>query len=62
VDWLPDSDFYGGKTGVKGSEFEFTIGLYKNVTFGFDYYISQPIDNSANMDMSLLQADLVIKF
>jgi hypothetical protein len=62
VDWLPDSDFYGGETGTKGSEFEFTFGLAKNVTLGLDYYLSQPIDNPSNKDMSLLQADLVIKF
>ena len=62
VDWLPDSDFYEGDTGVKGSEFEFTFGLHKNVTFGIDYYLNQPIDNPDNEDMSLLQADLVLKF
>jgi polyhydroxyalkanoate synthesis regulator phasin len=62
VDWLPDSDFYGGETGTKGSEFEFTFGLSKNVTFGIDYYLSQPIDNLSNKDESLLQVDLVIKF
>jgi polyhydroxyalkanoate synthesis regulator phasin len=62
VDWLPDSDFYGGETGTKGSEFEFTFGIAKNVTLGLDYYLNQPIDNPNNKDMSLLQADLVIKF
>jgi len=62
VDWLPDSDFYEGETGVKGSEFEFTFGLSKNVTFGIDYYLNQPIDNLSDKDMSLIQADLVVKF
>ncbi len=62
VDWLPDSDFYGGETGTKGSEFEFTFGVAKNITLGLDYYLCQPIDNPNNRDMSLLQADLVIKF
>ena len=62
VDWLPDSDFYGGKTGTKGSEFEFVFGVSKNVTLGLDYYLNQPIDNPDNKDMSLLQLDLVIKF
>ena len=62
VDWLPDSDFYGGETGTKGSELEFTLGIAKNVTLGLDYYLSQPINNPNNKDMSLLQADLVIKF
>jgi hypothetical protein len=62
VDWLPDSDFYEGDTGVKGSEFELTFGLSKNVTFGIDYYASQPINNPGKRDMSVLQADLVVKF
>jgi hypothetical protein len=62
VDWMPDSDFYEGQTGIKGSEFELTLGLGKNVTFGIDYYASQPIKNPGKKDMSLLQADLVVKF
>jgi hypothetical protein len=62
VDWLPDSDFYEGDTGVKGSEFEFTFGLSKNVTFGIDYYSNQPIDNPDKENMSLIQTDLVVKF
>ena len=64
-DWLPDSDFYGGGTGVKGSEFEFTIGLYKNVTFGIDYYMTEPIrlaPGALSQDQTILQADLVVKF
>lgn len=63
VDWLPDSDFYDGETGVKGGEFEFTFGLSKNVTFGIDYYASKHnIDNPSDDDLSLIQADLVLKF
>jgi len=62
VDWLPDSDFSGGATGVKGSEFELTCGLSKNVTAGLDYYLSAPIDNPSKKDMSLIQVDLVVKF
>ena len=63
VDWLPDSDFYEGDTGVKGSEFELTFGLHKNVTFGIDYYANQIITDDPDKEkMKLLQADLVIKF
>ena len=62
VDWLPDSDFYNGKTGVKGSEYELTFGLRKNVTFGLDYYADQPIVNLSNKNMKVLQVDLVVKF
>ncbi len=64
-DWLPDSDFYGGATGVKGSEFELALGVYKNVTFGVDYYMTEPIrlaPGALSMDQDLLQLDLVVKF
>jgi len=62
AEWMPDSDFYSGKTGVKGGEFELTFGLSKNVTFGLDYYMSAPIDNPNKRDETLMQGDLVIKF
>jgi len=63
VDWLPDSDFYDGETGVEGNEFEVTFGLSKNVTFGIDYYSSKHnIDDPSDDNLSLIQADLVIKF
>lgn len=61
LDFWPDSDFYGGETGVKGSEVEFILGLSKNVTFGLDYYNAKPIDNSDDKE-NLLQVDLVVKF
>ncbi len=64
-DWLPDSDFYGGGTGVKGSEFEFTVGLHKNVNFGITYYMTEPIrlaPGALPADQTLLQADLAVKF
>lgn len=62
-DFLPDSDFYGGATGVKGSEVEFTLGLSKHVTFGIDYYLdAKPINEDTDREQKVLQADLVIKF
>jgi hypothetical protein len=64
-DFLPDSDFYGGSTNAKGSEFEFTLGLHKNLTLGVDYYISE-IDKTlvgeGNREENLLQVDLVLKW
>lgn len=62
LDFWPDSDFYDGETGVKGSEFEFVVGLSKNVTFGLDYYSTKAIDRNIGEDESLLQADLIVKF
>jgi hypothetical protein len=48
-DFLPDSDFYGGATNVKGSEIEFELGLAKHVTFGIDYYFDvKPINGDTD--------------
>ena len=62
LDFWPDSDFYDGETGVKGSEFEFVMGLSKHVTFGLDYYMAKAIDRNIGEDEKLLQADLIVKF
>ena len=64
-DFLPDSDFYGGSTNVKGSEIEFELGLHKNLTFGIDYYISEidkTLAGEGNREENLLQVDLVLKW
>ncbi|MBW1683054.1 MAG: putative porin [Deltaproteobacteria bacterium] len=69
-DWLPDSDFYGGRTNVKGSEYEVVFGLAKNVTLGIDYYDAKPIRTQAvglggglaDQDEKVFQADLVLKW
>ena len=62
-DFLPDSDFYGGATGVKGSEVEFKLGLAKHVSFGIDYYLDvKPINGDTDKEQKVLQADLVIKW
>lgn len=76
-DSLPDSDIYGGSTNIKGHEFELTLGIAKNVTIGFDYYKSKPIEKRAARtntvpgprvamdpynEEELLQIDLVVKW
>ncbi len=62
-DFLPDSDFYGGATNVKGSEAEFALGLAKHVIFGIDYYFDvKPIDGDTDKKQNVLQADLVLKW
>ena len=64
-DFLPDSDFYGGSTNVKGSEIEFTLGLHKNLTLGIDYYLSEidkTLPGEGNREENLLQVDLVLKW
>jgi len=61
LDIFPDSDAYGGDTGVKGYEFVFKYGLAKNISFALDYYRMKRI-NGNSMDEDLLQADINIKF
>ena len=64
-DLLPDSDFYGGSTNVKGSEIEFILGLHKNLTLGVDYYISEidkTLPGEGNREENILQVDLVLKW
>ncbi|MCD6155494.1 MAG: putative porin [Candidatus Atribacteria bacterium] len=63
LDIFPDSDTYGGKTGVKGHEAEFKFGLAKNLALGLDYYNVKQTDLSAEENpLHLLQVDLVWKF
>jgi hypothetical protein len=47
LDIFPDSDFYGGATGVKGMENVLEIGLAKNLSFTVDYYRTIPIHRTA---------------
>lgn len=62
LDFWPDSDFYNGETNVKGSEFEFVVGLSKNVTFGLDYYRTEPVMGNTDREQSVLQVDLILTF
>lgn len=65
-DALPDSDFYGGSTNVKGHELVITLGIAKNVSLGLDYYKSKPIRKLNGLDPyndeTLIQIDLVLKW
>lgn len=56
---LGDSDAYGGKDG-KGYEFILTLGITKNLSFGFDYYEMEKIKGGSKK--SLAQFDLSYKF
>ena len=65
VDVFPDSDRYGGRTGVRSHEGIFTLGLSPNWEFGLDYYYSAlTTANGLTNDkqQNLIQADLVWKF
>lgn len=61
LDIFPDSDFYGGKTGVKGYEIQLIMGLYKNTSLNLDYYNTKNM-SGAVLEEKLMQADLNYKF
>lgn len=59
LDSYPDSDFYGGSTGVKGAEVSLAVSLGGGVTLGADYYSARRL--SGRGSESLLQTDLAFK-
>jgi len=61
IDAFPDSDRYGGATGVKSHEAALNYGLMKNVTLGLDYYYSKRTSTTENPE-HLMQADMLVKF
>ena len=64
-DFLPDSDFYDGATNAEGHEFEFCLGLVKNVWFELDYYHAMKIDYDAGKTdepQNVVQCDFNFKF
>jgi len=64
-DFLPDSDRYSGRTGIRSNEFALSYGLGKNWTLDLDYYLSgltaSPGANDHKME-NLFQADINFKF
>ena len=61
LDTFPDSDFYGGDTGVKGHEVIFDYALKKNIVSGLDYYYTENIEGAKKPE-NLLQVDMKLKF
>ena len=61
LDNYPDSDFYGGSVGVKGSEVLLTLGLLRDFALDLDYYRTAPISGSLKSER-LFQADINLKF
>jgi hypothetical protein len=61
LDIFPDSDCYGGVTGVKGHEIKFNYGLLDNVNLGLGYYNTENLTGTKRRE-NLFQADLVFKF
>ncbi|MEI6125845.1 MAG: putative porin [Pseudomonadota bacterium] len=61
LDFLPDSDTYGGQTDVKGTKFQFTYGIIKNVNVVGTYFNSEKL-HGGNREEDLWQIDLNYKF
>ncbi len=61
LDTFPDSDAFGGYTGVKGHEVILTTGLARNVTVAVDYYYMKEINNT-DIDEHTVFVDFVFKF
>ena len=66
LDILPDSDRYGGKTGVSAHEAMFDWGLSKNTWLGIDYYYGKQLKGNfgskQSKPASLIQVDWNMKF
>ncbi len=61
LDVLPDSDRYGGATGMRSHEASFNFGLGKNTSIGVDAYRSWSIIGSKSPE-TLVQLDWNMKF
>jgi len=63
LDTFPDSDRFGGKTGIKSHEVALTYGLMKNVFLGLDYYQSNYYGSwKAHTTDHIVQGDVLVKF
>ena len=61
LDVFPDSDFYGGATGVRGHEFVFQFAVAENIILGLDYYRAEKTEGDEN-PLDVFQLDCVFKF
>ena len=62
-DFLPDSDRFGGNTGVTSNEIVFQYAVAKNIILGLDYYESeQDAPGLDDDEQQLLQTDILFKF
>jgi hypothetical protein len=66
LDILPDSDRYGGKTGMRSHEGMFDFGLGKNTWLGLDYYYGWQIPgnfgSTQTKPATVVQLDWNMKF
>jgi hypothetical protein len=62
LDILPDSDRYGGKTGIRSHEAIFQYGLGKNTYLSLDYYYGWAIASAHRQPAHEVQLDWNLKF
>lgn len=62
LDIFSDSDAYGGDLNIKGHEFTLEVGLAKDIIWGMDLYLMEPISGSTRNTERLVQTDFVFKF
>ncbi len=63
LDILPDSDRYGGHTGVRAHEAMFDLGIANNTWLGLDFYYGEKLtDEPDKKPKTLLQVDWNMKF
>lgn len=60
LDILPDSDFFGGATNVKGHEGVLEYGISRNMSLVADYYRSE--EDKGDVEEDLFQLDWNLKF
>lgn len=61
LDTFPDSDFYGGATNAEGYKISASVGVYKRVSLGVNYYHAEQIKGS-NDHWDVVQFDVLMKF
>ena len=59
-DFLPDSDRFGGETGIKGHELIVGYTINKNVSMRINYYLTK--NKFSKKEQEILQLDLNVKF
>lgn len=60
LDTYPDSDFYGGATGVKGQRWQLAVGLLRDFAVNASWFDVHPIGGT--LRERLLQVDVNLKF
>ncbi len=61
LDTYPDSDFYGGSTGIEGQKLQLSLGLLRDFALSTAWFNTKPI-SSMHTRERLFQADINLKF